>query len=204
MIQSIVNPDSFQEKIVEGNLPDRNCENTTVPVIVNRKSPYYQELGKKLHVGDSLSGTVDTGFSDIPVTFSVTGFVEDQDTGVVLYTNGEVLDKISEMNCTLTWYICLTDDGSKTDTIREIKEMTNQDNRLYVSVLAEDISSLENYFHNATVIVMVLTVLVSLFSFINLLNTSITNVNIITKANAKVQIIAIIALFINDLFSFIP
>ena len=80
------------------------------------------------------------------------------------------------MNCTLTWYICLTDDGSKTDTIREIKEMTNQDNRLYVSVLAEDISSLENYFHNATVIVMVLTVLVSLFSFINLLNTSITNV----------------------------
>lgn len=88
----------------------------------------------------------------------------------------EVLDKISEMNCTLTWYICLTDDGSKTDTIREIKEMTNQDNRLYVSVLAEDISSLENYFHNATVIVMVLTVLVSLFSFINLLNTSITNV----------------------------
>ena len=36
-IQSIVNPDSFQEKIVEGNLPDRNCENTTVPVIVNRK-----------------------------------------------------------------------------------------------------------------------------------------------------------------------
>ena len=170
-IQSIVNPDSFQEKIVEGNLPDRNCENTTVPVIVNRKSPYYQELGKKLHVGDSLSGTVDTGFSDIPVTFSVTGFVEDQDTGVVLYTNGEVLDKISEMNCTLTWYICLTDDGSKTDTIREIKEMTNQDNRLYVSVLAEDISSLENYFHNATVIVMVLTVLVSLFSFINLLNT---------------------------------
>ena len=175
-IQSIVNPDSFQEKIVEGNLPDRNSENTTVPVIVNRKSPYYQELGKKLHVGDSLSGTVDTGFSDIPVTFSVTGFVEDQDTGVVLYTNGEVLDKISEMNCTLTWYICLTDDGSKTDTIREIKEMTNQDNRLYVSVLAEDISSLENYFHNATVIVMVLTVLVSLFSFINLLNTSITNV----------------------------
>ena len=72
--------------------------------------------------------------------------------------------------------ICLTDDGSITDTIREIKEMTNQDNRLYVSVLAEDISSLENYFHNATVIVMVLTVLVSLFSFINLLNTSITNV----------------------------
>lgn len=175
-IQSIVNPDSFQEKIVEGNLPDGNSENTTVPVIVNRKSPYYQELGKKLHVGNSLSGTVDTGFSDIPVTFSVTGFVEDQDTGVVLYTNGEVLDKISEMNCTLTWYICLTDDGSKTDTIREIKEMTNQDNRLYVSVLAEDISSLENYFHNATVIVMVLTVLVSLFSFINLLNTSITNV----------------------------
>ena len=37
---------------------------------------------------------------------------------------------------------------------------------------------------------------------INLPNTSITNVNIITKANAKVQIIAIIALFINDLFSF--
>ena len=133
-------------------------------------------MGKKLHVGDSLSGTVDTGFSDIPVTFSVTGFVEDQDTGVVLYTNGEVLDKISEMNCTLTWYICLTDDGSITDTIREIKEMTIRIIDFMCRCLQKIFPSLENYFHNATVIVMVLTVLVSLFSFINLLNTSITNV----------------------------
>ena len=34
--------------------------------------------------------------------------------------------------------------------------------------------------------------------------TSITNVNIITNAKANVQIIAIIALLINDLVSFIP
>lgn len=53
--------------------------------------------------------------------------------------------------------------------------MIKQDDRVYVSVLSEDISSLRDYFHNATVIVVVLTVLISLFSFINLLNTSITN-----------------------------
>lgn len=89
-----------------------------------------------------------------------------QNTGVVLYTDGEVFDQISEMNCTLSWYICLTDDSSKTDTVKEIKEMLKQDNRVYVSVLAEDISSLQNYFHNATVIVMVLTVLL-VYSIIN-------------------------------------
>lgn len=175
-IESILCTDSFQKEIVEGNLPDRNAQNTTIPVVVNRKSPYYQELGEELYVGDNLSGVVYTGYSELPVTFSVSGFVEDQNTGVVLYTDGEVLDQISEMNCTLTWYICLTDDISKPSTVDEIKELIKQDDRVYVSVLAEDISSLQNYFHDATVIVMVLTVLVSLFSFINLLNTSITNV----------------------------
>lgn len=174
-IESILNADRFQKEIVEGNLPDRSDENTTIPVVVNRKSPYYQGLGKELSVGDQLSGVVDTGYSELPVTFSVSGFVEDRNTGVVLYTDGGVLDRISEMNCTLTWYICLTNDILKTSTVGEIKEMIKQDNRVYVSVLEEDISSLQNYFHDATVIVMVLTILVSLFSFINLLNTSITN-----------------------------
>ncbi len=174
-IESILNADSFQKEIVEGNLPDGDQENVRVPVVVNRKSPYYQELGKELRVGDNLSGTVDTGYSDLSVTFFVSGFVEDWNSGVVLYTDGEVLDKISEMNCTLTWYICLADDDVETDIVREIKEMIKQDDRVYVSVLSEDISSLRDYFHNATVIVVVLTVLISLFSFINLLNTSITN-----------------------------
>ena len=174
-IESILNADSFQKEIVEGNLPDGDQENVRVPVVVNRKSPYYQELGKELRVGDNLSGTVDTGYSDLSVTFFVSGFVEDRNSGVVLYTDGEVLDKISEMNCTLTWYICLADDDVETDIVREIKEMIKQDDRVYVSVLSEDISSLRDYFHNATIIVVVLTVLISLFSFINLLNTSITN-----------------------------
>ena len=174
-IESILSPDSFEKEIVEGNLPHKNSENGVLPVVVNRKSPYYQELGKELHVGDTLSGVVDTGASDLPVIFSVSGFVEDRNTGVVLYTNGEILDQISEMNCTLTWYICLTDGSIAADTVHEIKEKVQQDDRIYVSVLTDDISSLQEYFHNARVIVIVLTALVSLFSFINLLNTSITN-----------------------------
>ena len=44
-----------------------------------------------------------------------------------------------------------------------------------MSVLADDVMALEDYFHNAKVIITVLVVLISLFSFINMLNTSITN-----------------------------
>lgn len=84
------------------------------------------------------------------------------------------MKSLSEMNCTLAWYICL-DDDRKDAAATIIKEIFTDDDRVNISVLTDDVMALEDYFHNAKVIITVLVVLISLFSFINMLNTSITN-----------------------------
>ena len=108
------------------------------------------------------------------VKLVVSGFVENRDTGLVIYTSSENMKSLSEMNCTLAWYVCL-DDNRKDAATTTIKEIFTDDNRVNISVLADDVMALEDYFHNAKVIITVLVVLISLFSFINMLNTSITN-----------------------------
>ena len=173
-IENAVNPETFKNEIVEGMQPSHELQNGAIPVAINRQSPYYQKLNMQLQVGDYLPYIIDTGYGQKEVTLVVSGFVENSDTGLVIYTSGENMKSLSEMNCTLAWYICLDDNGKDVAT-EIIKEIFIDDDRVDVSVLADDVMALEDYFHNAKVIITVLVVLISLFSFINMLNTSITN-----------------------------
>ena len=173
-IENAVNPETFKNEIVEGMQPSHELQNGAIPVAINRQSPYYQKLNMQLQVGDYLPYIIDTGYGQKEVELVVSGFVENSDTGLVIYTSGENMKTLSEMNCTLAWYICLDDNGKDVAT-EIIKEIFIDDDRVDVSVLADDVMALEDYFHNAKVIITVLVVLISLFSFINMLNTSITN-----------------------------
>ena len=173
-IENAVNPETFKNEIVEGMQPSHELQNGAIPVAINRQSPYYQKLNMQLQVGDYLPYIIDTGYGQKEVALVVSGFVENSDTGLVIYTSGENMKSLSEMNCTLAWYICLDDNGKDVAT-EIIKEIFIDDDRVDVSVLADDVMALEDYFHNAKVIITVLMVLISLFSFINMLNTSITN-----------------------------
>ena len=173
-IENAVNPETFKNEIVEGMQPSHELQNGAIPVAINRQSPYYQKLNMQLQVGDYLPYIIETGYGQKEVALVVSGFVENSDTGLVIYTSGENMKSLSEMNCTLAWYICLDDNGKDVAT-EIIKEIFIDDDRVDVSVLADDVMALEDYFHNAKVIITVLVVLISLFSFINMLNTSITN-----------------------------
>ena len=173
-IENAVNPETFKNEIVEGMQPSHELQNGAIPVAINRQSPYYQKLNMQLQVGVYLPYIIDTGYGQKEVELVVSGFVENSDTGLVIYTSGENMKSLSEMNCTLAWYICLDDNGKDVAT-EIIKEIFIDDDRVDVSVLADDVMALEDYFHNAKVIITVLVVLISLFSFINMLNTSITN-----------------------------
>ena len=173
-IENAVNPETFKNEIVEGMQPSHELQNGAIPVAINRQSPYYQKLNMQLQVGDYLPYIIDTGYGQKEVELVVSGFVENSDTGLVIYTSGENMKSLSEMNCTLAWYICLDDNGKDIAT-EIIKEIFIDDDIVDVSVLADDVMALEDYFHNAKVIITVLVVLISLFSFINMLNTSITN-----------------------------
>ena len=161
-IENAVNPETFKNEIVEGMQPSHELQNGAIPVAINRQSPYYQKLNMQLQVGDYLPYIIDTGYGQKEVELVVSGFVENSDTGLVIYTSGENMKSLSEMNCTLAWYICLDDNGKDVAT-EIIKEIFIDDDRVDVSVLADDVMALEDYFHNAKVIITVLVVLISLF-----------------------------------------
>ena len=151
-IENAVNPETFKNEIVEGMQPSHELQNGAIPVAINRQSPYYQKLNMQLQVGDYLPYIIDTGYGQKEVELVVSGFVENSDTGLVIYTSGENMKSLSEMNCTLAWYICLDDNGKDVAT-EIIKEIFIDDDRVDVSVLADDVMALEDYFHNAKVII---------------------------------------------------
>lgn len=173
-IETILDSDGFAKEIAAGAMPDAAWQSGTVPVVINRQSPYYQALQLSLQVGDLLPAVMDTGYTQQEVTLAVCGFADKKDTGVVLYTSDAALLTLSQINCTLIWYVSL-DDAYSQAAAAEIKNLFHDDDRVSVSVLAEDAAVLEQYFYYARLMITCLTVLVSLFSFVNLLNTSITN-----------------------------
>ena len=173
-IESILNESSFVNSVIEGNVPVYHETFQAIPVVVNRASYYYEKSGLTLSIGDSIEALIDTGYSDQRFRLEICGFIEDKDDGVVLYTNKEYLDSITEMNCDLIWYI-YAEKSHAPSVVSEIQALMSQDNRTYLSILEDDIAFYKTAFHDSTVVISVLTILVSLFAFVNLLNTCITN-----------------------------
>lgn len=174
VLNGIVEEAGFEKLLVEGGLPYRQGDSGIIQVVVNRTSIYYESAGFDLELGDMLAATVDTGYSDRQVQFAVCGFIEDKDDGSVFYTSSDCLDSLAEMNCDLAWYVCIDENQTET-AVEKIISLVSSDHRLNTAVLQDDLTELRAYFHNAEVAVAMLILLVSLFSFINLLNTCITN-----------------------------
>lgn len=174
VLNGIVEESDFEELLVEGELPYGKIDSDIIPVVVNRASFYYKNSGFDLELGDTLAATVDTGYSNRQVQFMVCSFIENKDDGSVFYTSPGCLDYLAEMNCDLAWYVCIDENQTET-AVEKIKLLVPSDQRLNTAVLQDDLAEYRAYFHNAKVAVAVLILLVSLFSFINLLNTCITN-----------------------------
>lgn len=173
-INSIVGTSSFEVRLVEGGMPYSQNVIQTIPIVINRVSPYYERTGLDLKLGDHFSVSVNTGASMKETDFSVCGFIENKDTGSVFYTAPEYLDFLAEVNCDLAWYICTEDVQTKV-AVEEIKTLVTSDDRISTSVFSEELYEYQGVFHNAKVVVTALMFLICLFAFINLLNTCITN-----------------------------
>lgn len=172
-IQSVM-PRTMAPHLVEGALAGKATEEDILPVTINRASPYYQETGLDLSVGDQITASVDTRAGERAVQFEVEGILENKDDGVVFYTDTENLQALAAMDCTLAWYIVATP-GSAVDVTQAVQQLVTADERVYVGNLADDIASYEAYFANARLAVSVLAVLILVFAFLNLLNTCIVN-----------------------------
>ena len=172
-IQSVM-PRTLAPRLVEGVLAGKATEEAILPVTINRASPYYQETGLDLSVGDQITASVDTGAGEKMVQLEAIGILENKDDGVVFYTDTENLQALAAMDCTLAWYIVATP-GSAVDVTQAVQQLVASDERLYVASLADDIASYEAYFANARLAVGVLAMLILVFAFLNLLNTCIVN-----------------------------
>ena len=173
-INSIVGTTSFETQLVEGDMPYSPNTNSTIPIVINRASPYYEKTGLSLSLGDHFSASVNTGMSTKEIDFSVCGFIENKDKGSVFYTTPEYLDFLADINCDLAWYIC-TEDMQTKQAVEEIKALVASDNRINTSIFADDLSEYQAYFYNAKIVVTAVIVLICLFAFVNWLNTCITN-----------------------------
>lgn len=172
-IQSVM-PRTLAPRLVEGVLAGKATEEDILPVTINRASPYYQETGLDLSVGDQITASVDTGAEERAVQFEVVGILENKDDGVVFYTDTENLQALAAMDCTLAWYI-VTAPESADVVAQAVQRLVASDERLYVASLADDIASYEAYFATARLAVGVLAMLILVFAFLNLLNTCIVN-----------------------------
>lgn len=172
-IQSVM-PRTMAPHLVEGALAGKATEEDILPVTINRASPYYQETGLDLSVGDRVTATIDTGAEERTVQFEVVGILENKDDGVVFYTDTENLQMLAAMDCTLAWYIVAAPESVE-DVTQAVQRLVTADERVYVGNLADDIASYEAYFANARLAVSVLAVLILVFAFLNLLNTCIVN-----------------------------
>lgn len=141
---------------------------------INRASPYYQETGLDLSVGDQITASVDTGAGEKTLQLEAIGILENKDDGVVFYTDTENLQALAAMDCTLAWYIVATP-GSAEDVTQAVQRLVASDERVYVASLADDIASYEAYFATARLVIGVLALLILVFAFLNLLNTCIVN-----------------------------
>lgn len=199
-IESILNEASLKDSIIEGNVPVYNEFFNAIPVVVNRASYYYEKSGLTLNIGDSIQALIDTGYSNQSVQLEICGFIEDKDTGVVLYTNNEYLDSISEMNCDLIWYICAEKQHTQS-VVLSVQDFVSQDDRVYMSILEDDIVLYKTIFRNVTVVISVLTIIVSLFAFVNLLNTCITNTIVRSHDYALLKAVGMTTTQISDMQS---
>lgn len=173
-IESILNAVSFSEKIVDGELPIYLPEQEAIPVVVNRASLTYEEWKMDLNTGDTLTTFIDTGNEMTETTLRISGFIEDRNAGIVLFTDGDYLDHISEMNCDIIWYIT-TEKGSEKAVADMVSDLVRQDDRMSLSILENVIDSYKTIFHNAFFIIAAFVILISSFSIINLVNTCISN-----------------------------
>lgn len=172
-IQSVM-PRTLAPRLVEGVLAGNATEEDILPVTINRASPYYQETGLDLSVGDQITASVDTGAGEKTLQLEAIGILENKDDGVVFYTDTENLQALAAMDCTLAWYI-VTAPESADVVAQAVQRLVTADERLYVASLADDIASYEAYFATARLAVSVLAVLILVFAFLNLLNTCIVN-----------------------------
>lgn len=172
-IQSAM-PRTLAPRLVEGVLAGKATEEDILPVTINRASPYYQETGLDLSVGDQITASVDTGAGEKTLQLEAIGILENKDDGVVFYTDTENLQALAAMDCTLAWYIVATPESVE-DVTQAVQRLVTADERLYVASLADDIASYEAYFATARLAVGVLAMLILVFAFLNLLNTCIVN-----------------------------
>jgi putative ABC transport system permease protein len=135
---------------------------------------YNSSYGRPYMVGDEISLILKDGRENIEMSFEICGMIDNKNDGSILYLPAHVIDKIMNANCNTDFEI-LSDKGYSIETANALKSLVQNDERLSITLLDEEIAYFKSIFHVITAVLYAFVALVGVFAIVNLINTIITN-----------------------------
>ncbi len=160
---------------------DVNVENakddSVVPIVINKGAYWYQNGSVSFQTGDVIESIVHCGNVDKKVSLVVNGFIDDPYDLNIYYTSDNNLDTLTDICCDCKWYVCVNDATFTKDTERMMKSIVDGNDRLRIEVFSEYYEQLKGVFENVKIAIYVICVIVCLFTFINLFDLSVNNID---------------------------
>lgn len=161
----------FKKYLTEGTLPDSSANQ----ILVNRATITYEYFGLHLRPGDTITMLLYDGNTQISKEFTVSGIIDNKDSGDTLFLPDSVMDALMTQNCNLSFEI-LSGQGYSAEVEAQLKALTAPEDKLEFVSMKEQTEFYRSVFHVITIAVYTLVALIAYFGLVNLVNTIITNI----------------------------
>ncbi len=157
----------FIDYLIAGSLDDTG-------IVINCAAVYYENFGKVYNVGDNISLILADGNNSVEMSFQVCGIIDNKNDGGVLFLPPHIMDDIMTENSNISFEI-LSEKGYSIETANALKSLIQNEERLSIVILNEEIAYYKSVFHTITAVLYAFVAFIGIFAIVNLINTIITN-----------------------------
>ncbi len=174
-----INVDNIREKdaaelkkyLIEGDLPDSSADQ----ILVNRATITYEYFGLHYRPGNTITMLLYDGNTQISKEFTVSGIIDNDDSGDTLFLPDSVMDALMTQNCNLSFEI-LSGQSYSADVEAQLKALIASEDKLEFVSMKEQTELEGRVLHVIGTAVYTLVALIACFGLVNLVNTIITNI----------------------------
>ncbi len=165
---------SFLKKhLVEGALPSEQAQEKQI--LVNRSTITYKYYELNYRIGDQIPMILYDGKKQIEQVFTVSGVIEDKNSGDTFFLPDQVMDQLVTMNCNLGFEI-LAKQGYSSEVEAQLKALTASEEKLeYISRKAQN-DLYKSAFCTIMIAVYAFVAMIACFGLVNLANTILMNI----------------------------
>ena len=157
----------MRKLLVSGSLDDTG-------IIINSGAAYYEMYGRDFIPGDTISLVIADGNNSKEMSFTVSSVIHNKNSGAVLFLPAYIMDEIMTENCNTAFEIIVRG-GYSADTTSKLKALIQNDERLVLEILHDEITYFKSLFQTITAVLYAFIAFISVFALVNLINTVITN-----------------------------